>query len=72
MSTEILHVTPDTLRQMVDQFVEEKLALLFHDPEDDLELTDELKQILARQDKRIKNGDYGEPLEDVAARLGLS
>ena len=52
--------------------VEEKIAVLFKDAEDDLEFTDELKEILARQDERIKRGDRGESLADVVARLGLN
>lgn len=71
MSTTVLEVNPDELRNMVDEMVEEKLATIFHDPEDDLELTDELKEILARQDERIRKGDRGVPLEDVVAKLGL-
>ena len=72
MNTKVLQITVEDLRRVVDEMVEEKLAVLFKDPEDDLELTDELKKILARQNGRIKNGDRGEALEDVAARLGLN
>ena len=71
MNTEVLQINVSDLRRMVDETVEEKLAVLFKDPEDDLEFTDELKAILARQNERIKNGDRGESLENVAARLGL-
>jgi hypothetical protein len=71
MNTEVLQINADELRRMVDEMVEEKLATLFKDAEDDLEFTDELKEILARQSERIKNGDRGEPMEDVVRRLGL-
>lgn len=71
MNTEVLQINVSDLRRMVDEMVEEKLTVLFKDPEDDLEFTDELKAILARQNERIKNGDRGESLEDVTARLGL-
>ena len=71
MNTEVLQISVNDLRRMVDEMVEEKLTVLFKDPEDDLEFTDELKEILARQTERIKNGDRGEALEDVVARLGL-
>ena len=71
MNTKVLQITVEDLRQVVDEMVEEKLAVLFKDPEDDLEFTDELKEILARQNERIKRGDRGESLEDVVARLGL-
>ena len=71
MNTEVLQISVDDLRRMVDEMVEEKLAVLFKDAEDNLEFTDELKEIFARQDERIKRGDRGEALEDVVARLGL-
>ena len=71
MSVKVLQITVEDLRRVVDEMVEEKLAVLFKDPEDDLEFTDELKKVLARQTERIKNGDRGEALEDVVARLGL-
>jgi hypothetical protein len=71
MSVKVSQMTVEDLRRIVDEMVEEKLAVLFNDAEDDLEFTDELKEILARQNERIKNGDRGEALEDVVARLGL-
>ncbi len=71
MSTEVLQITVEDLRRIVDEMVEEKLAVLFRDAEDDLEFTDELKEILARQDERIEQGDRGESLADVVKQLGL-
>jgi hypothetical protein len=70
MNTKVSQMTVDELREVISTVVEEKLRDLFDD-EDNLELTDELKEILARQDERIKNGDRGEALEDVVGRLGL-
>ncbi|MBA2606011.1 MAG: hypothetical protein M3521_03480 [Acidobacteriota bacterium] len=70
MSVKVSQMTVDELREMIGVVVEEKLQSLFAN-EDDLEFTDELKEILARQGERIKNGDRGEALEDVVARLGL-
>ena len=71
MSVKVAQMTVEDLRQVVNEMVEEKLAVLFKDSEDDLEFTDELKEILARQSERIKQGDRGESLADVVARLGL-
>ncbi len=72
MSATTFEVTKEELKHLVDKMVDEKLAGLFHDLDDDAEFTDELKNILRKQDQRIKNGDRGELLSDVAARLGLS
>ncbi len=70
MSVKVSQMTVDELREMIGVVVEEKLQSLFAN-EDDLEFTDELKEILARQGERIKNGDRGEALEDVVAQLDL-
>lgn len=72
MNANVIQVTQDELRQLVDEMVEEKLATLFRDPEDDLEITDELREVLIRQSERIRNGERGEPLEKVVKRLGLN
>lgn len=71
-NTEILQISVGDLRRMVDEMVEEKLAVLFHDAEANLEFTDELKDRLARQTKEIENGERGESLEEIAARLELN
>jgi len=71
MSVKVSQMTVDELREVIGAVVEEKLRALFDD-ENDLELTDELKERLIRQKKEIKNGERGEALEDVAARLGLN
>ena len=70
MNIKVSQMTVDELREMISEVVEEKLQSLLVN-EDELELTDEFQEILARQDERIKNGDRGEALEDVVARLDL-
>ncbi len=69
---EVVQISTERLRLMVDEMVDEKLAELFLDSENNLEFTEGLKEILARQDVEIKNGERGELLSDVAARLGLN
>lgn len=71
MNTKVSQMTVDELREMIGAVVEEKLQILFAD-EDHLELTDKLKARLFRQTKEVENGERGEALEDVAARLGLN
>ena len=64
-------MTVDELREMIGAVVEEKLRLLLDD-ESNLELTDELRERLLRQQKEIETGERGEALEDVTAHLGLN
>lgn len=71
MNTNVLEVTPEDLRVMIDDMVEEKLASIFGDLDEGLELTDGLKARLLRQKKETENGERGESLENVVLRLGL-
>lgn len=71
MNTKVSQMTVDELREVIGAVVEEKLRALF-DNEDDLELTDDLRERLLRQKKDVENGERGESFEDVAARLGLN
>ena len=71
MSIKVSQMTVDELREMIGAIVEEKLRASLDD-EDNLELTDELQEILLRQKKEIENGERGEALEDIVARLGLN
>ena len=64
-------MTVDELREMIGAVVEEKLRALLDD-EDNLELTEELQERLLRQKEEVENGERGEALEDVMARLGLN
>lgn len=72
MSVEVLQISTQDLRVMVDEMVEEKLAALLNDPDDDFEITDELRERLLRQRKNVANGEFGEAFEDVVTRLGLN
>ena len=72
MNTKVSQMTVDELCEVIGAVVEEKLAVLFRDAEDDLELTDELRERFLRQKKKIENGERGEAFEDVVARLGLN
>lgn len=71
MNTKVSQMTIDELREVIGAVFEEKLAVLFRDAEDDLELTEELQERLLRQMKEVENGERGETFEDVVARLGL-
>lgn len=71
MNTKVAQMTVDELREVIGAVVEEKLQILLNN-EDDLELTDELRERLVRQQKQVENGERGESLEDITARLGLN
>ncbi len=72
MNTKVSQMTVDELREVIGAVIEEKLVALFGGNEDELELTEELQEILSRQNREIANGERGEAFEDVTARLGLN
>ncbi len=70
MEMTVSQMSVSDLRQLISDVVEEKLSE-FIDPESHLEFSDEVKAVLARQDVEMSNGERGEPMEDVLARVGL-
>jgi hypothetical protein len=66
---------PAELRGDIEAFVENvvdrRLVELFGDPDEGLELREEVVQQLREQQKRVAAGELGIPLEEVMRRLGL-
>ncbi len=71
MSTRVAELTVDQLRQIVEEAVEQKLAEMLGDPDEGLELRDEIKARLRRSLAAERQGAKPIPAQDVAARLGL-
>lgn len=71
MATTVSQMTVRELRDLIGDVIEEKLSSLLID-EDELEITDDLRERLLRQKKQIENGERGIPMEDVITRLGLN
>ena len=68
---EVLPVSEEKLRLLVEEIVEEKLLELFGDPDEGLEVLPELIERLKKQRKRVKVGERGIPLEEAVRALGL-
>jgi hypothetical protein len=71
VSTTVAQMTTDELRQMIGVVVEQKLVELLGDPDTGLQLKKAVRDRLVRQKAAVARGERGEPLEDVARRLGL-
>ena len=72
MTTELVsQMTKEDLREMISAVLDEKLTELFGDPDEGLELRDEVKQRLLQQRAAVERGERGRPLADVAQELGL-
>jgi vacuolar-type H+-ATPase subunit E/Vma4 len=61
----------ELLEAIVETTVEEKLLEILGDPDEGLELREAVRHRLIRQRQAVTQGQYGQPLQDVARELGL-
>jgi hypothetical protein len=61
----------DELKQLIEATVEWKLSEMLGDPDEGLELREEIKTRLRRSLKAEREGARGIPAQEVAAQLGL-
>lgn len=75
MTTTVAQMTKEELREMiqaiVETVIEQKLAEIFSDPDEGLELRETVRDSLLLQKKAVAAGERGQPYEDVVQRLGL-
>ena len=71
MATTVAHMTKSELREMIETIIEQKLLELLGDPDEGLPIRKSVRDRLLRQKQAVVGGQRGEPLEDVARRLGL-
>ena len=67
----VTRMTKDQFREMLGETIEQKLLELLGDPDDGLAIRSSVRARLLRQRRKVAHGERGEPLEDVARRLGL-
>jgi hypothetical protein len=65
-------LTVDQLKALVREVVIQTLAEMFCDPDEGLELRDDIKIKIQRSLADVKAGENIIPAEDVAAKLGLT
>jgi hypothetical protein len=71
MSTTVAELTVDQLRQIIQEAVEQKISEMLGDPDEGLELREEIKARLRRSLGAERSGAKGIPAQEVAAQLGL-
>jgi hypothetical protein len=71
MSIKVAELTVDEFRQVIEETVERKLSEMLGDPDEGLELREEIKTRLRRSLKAEQEGVRGIPAQEVAAQLGL-
>ena len=72
MAANVGQLSTDELREIIGSVVEQKLKEILGDPDEGLEIRADVENRLLRQKKAVANGERGEPLEEVAERLGIS
>lgn len=71
MGTTVGDMTPGELKTMIEAIIEEKLAEMLGDPDQGLDLREDLRERLLRQKQAVAAGERGEAVDDVARRLGV-
>jgi hypothetical protein len=71
MSVKVAELTVDELTQVVQEAVEQKLIEILGDPDEGLELREEIKARLRRSLEAEQSGVEGIPAQEVAAQLDL-
>ena len=72
MATRVSDLSVDELRTIIQETVKQTFTELFLDPDDGLELQQDLKDALQRSLKAVQAGDETLSAESVADKLGLS
>jgi hypothetical protein len=72
MAANVGQLTTDELKEIIGSVLEEKLKELLGDPDDGLEMRREIQERLLSQQKAVADGERGEDLNEIAARLGLA
>lgn len=67
----VKELSVEELKILIQETVEEKLQEFLGDPDEGLELKEEVKERLKRTMAALKRGEKGKPLEQVARELGL-
>ncbi len=71
MAELISEMTKEEFRLLIGETIEQKFIELFGDPDEGLELRDEVREYLIRQREVIARGELGRPLDEVIKELGL-
>lgn len=70
MEMTVSQMTVSDLRQLISDVFEEKFSEI-SDPDNGLELREDLRARLLDQTQRVAQGERGRPMADVFAEMGL-
>jgi hypothetical protein len=72
MHKTVAEMTPEELKEMLGELIEDKLTEVLGDPDQGLALKESFRERLELQWSEIERGERGESFDDVARRLGLN
>jgi hypothetical protein len=64
-------MTREELQEMLEATIEQKLLEMLGDPDEGLELRDDVRERLLSQRRAVAEGERGQSLEDVVQQLEL-
>ena len=67
----VKELSVEQLKALIQEAVEEKLQEVLGDPDQGLELKDDIKERLRRSLSAVESGDEGIPIGQVAKEVGL-
>jgi hypothetical protein len=71
MTTTVAQMTREELQEMLEATIEQKLLEMLGDPDEGLELRDDVRERLLSQRRAVAEGERGQSLEDVVQQLEL-
>jgi DNA primase large subunit len=71
MSITIAQMTKEELQEMLEATIEQKLLEMLGDPDEGLELRDDVRERLLRQRQAVAEGERGQSFEDVVRQMEL-
>ena len=70
-TTNVAEMSKEELTDLIEATVEQKIIELLGDPDQPLELSEEVRESILRQRAAVAKGERGRPIGDVAKELGL-
>lgn len=69
MTTTVGEMSPSELRNMIDSLLDQKLRELLGDPDEGLQLREEIVSRLQKQRRAVDDGERGKALDDILLLL---
>jgi hypothetical protein len=71
MAGTVAEMTRDELSALIEEAVERKLMEILRDPDEGLEVSEQVLARLQRQRAAVADGERGQSLDEVVSELGL-